>query len=427
VSVLRHHFANQISSAGHVLLALVGARIGTKDGWLVVLALIVGLSLAFWVMNFRRSSAVGDTPTSRIASAPQGYVELAGVGRPFPGHRLVSPLSGTHCLWYYFLLEEKHGKDWRRVREDVSHDSFMVDDGTGEALVDPDFAEIVSTGKRRWVEGRARYTESLLVPAERLYVLGEFATVGGQNTQLDARADLNALLADWKADKAQLKRRFDLDGNGEIDVREWDLARKAARREVTKRHMEIRSQPGVHMMRKPRDGRHFVISNLDPDQLARRYRMWTTLQLAVAVLAGAGILFTLAGMARLARGCSLAFQERKHRRMLVVARDVGRGLSAIVAQRAVRTAREQPLHRLHLAVAGRPHQRGEVVPVARIYLDAAVEQQIHRLHVAPCRRVQQRRLVDLIDARRIGSGVEQRTHHLRMPGIGSRHQRSGLL
>lgn len=297
MSPLRHHYANQITSVGHLVLLLVGAHIGSQRGWVLVLALIACLSLLLWGLNFRRARAVGDTPTSRIASAPQGYVELAGTARPFPGDRLISPASRIHCVWYHFVVEEKRGDNWKKVKDEVSHDSFLIDDGSGEALVDPDFAEIVTTRKRTWMRDRhTRLTEWLLVPDEPLYVIGDFATVGGQNTQLDQVADLHALLTEWKADKVELARRFDLDGNGDIDIREWELARKAARREVVRRHAEIRSQPGIHMMRKPRDGRHFLVSNLDPDRLARRYGVWTTVQLAVAVLAGAGIVVMLSGV-----------------------------------------------------------------------------------------------------------------------------------
>jgi hypothetical protein len=285
VSVARRYYANQISSASHLLLLIIGAHIGTRGGWVFVLALIACISVALWVLNFRRARAVGDTPTSRIASAPQGYVELAGTARPFPGDRMVCPVSRIHCVWYHYVIEEKRGDKWKRVKEDVSGDSFLIHDGTGEAVVDPDFAEIYTTRKRHWRVDSQRFTEWLLVPGEPLYVIGEFVTEGGQNSQFDHAADLNALLTRWKADKAQLKGRFDLDGNGEIDLKEWELVRKAASREVRRQHQEIRSQPGIHIVRKPRDGRHFLISNLDPDRVARRYSTWTAVQLCVAVLA----------------------------------------------------------------------------------------------------------------------------------------------
>jgi hypothetical protein len=296
MSALRHRYTNQITSAGHLVLLGIGAQIGSKGGWVFVLTLIAAVSVLLWILNYRRARAVGDTPTSRIASAPQGYVELSGVARPFPGDRLICPVSRIHCVWYHYIVEEKHGKDWRKVDEAVSDGSFLIEDGTGQAVIDPDFGEVHSTRRRSWHVEKRRYTEWLLVPGEPLYVIGEFATVGGQNSALDASADLNALLSQWKADKVKLNQRFDLDGDGRIDVREWELARRAARREVARHHQEIRSQPGIHTVRKPRDGRHFLISNLAPDRLASRYRLWTIAQLALAVATGAGaVILVLAG------------------------------------------------------------------------------------------------------------------------------------
>lgn len=290
MSVARQYYANSVTSVSHLFLLLAGARLGSRGGWIIVLMLIGFVSLVFWVLNYRRARAVSDTPTSRISSAPQGYVELSGIARPFPNHRLISPVSRIHCVWYHYIVEEKRGKDWRKVEEAVSHDSFLIDDGTGTAVIDPDYGEVHTTRKRTWRVEKRRYTEWYLVPNARLYVIGELRTEGGSNSNLDHASDVNALLVKWKADKADLNRRFDLDGNGQIDLKEWELVRTAARREVQKQHKEIRSQPGIHMVRKPKDGRHFLISDLDPDRVARRYGMWTKVQLGTAVASGIAIL-----------------------------------------------------------------------------------------------------------------------------------------
>jgi hypothetical protein len=296
MSVWRQYYANQVTSVSHVFLLLFAVKMESRGAWIFALLLIGALSLALWVLNYRRARAVADTPTSRVASAPQGYVELAGIARPFPGDRLISPVSRIHCVWYHYLVEEKRGKDWRRVEEAISDSSFLLDDGTGQALIDPERGEVHTTRKRIWYVEKRRYTEWYLVPNERVFVIGELRTEGGSNSQLDAAADVNALLVKWKADKAALHRRFDLDGNGEIDLKEWELVRTAARREVQKQHQEIRSQPGIHVVRKPRDGRHFLISNLDPDRVARRYGMWTTIQFSMAVLCGIAVLVLAAGL-----------------------------------------------------------------------------------------------------------------------------------
>jgi hypothetical protein len=71
------------------------------------------------------------------------------------------------------------------------------------------------------------------------------------------------------------------------------LARKAARREVEQRHREIRSEPITHVLRRPEADRLFLISNLDPDQVARRHRLWQWLHLSFALAAGAGLVALL--------------------------------------------------------------------------------------------------------------------------------------
>jgi hypothetical protein len=100
---------------------------------------------------------------------------------------------------------------------------------------------------------------------------------------LSLRDDVSALLAEWKSNPAELKRRFDVDRDGEISMNEWELARKLATRTVEQQHRAIRSQSGIHMVRAPADGRLFLLSTLSPHSLRRRFVLWSWLHLAVAV------------------------------------------------------------------------------------------------------------------------------------------------
>jgi hypothetical protein len=290
-------YLNHVTSAAHLLLLFLGFRIGTPTGWLSVLAAIGAISLCLWIANFRRARAVTDTPTSRVASAPQGYVELYGQVRPHPGYDRSSPVSALPCVWYRYRIEEKSGKDWRTVDHGVSTDTFLLDDGSGQVVVDPDWAELMTTRYRKWTDNDRRYSEWLLIPGDRLYAIGQFTTIGGATSPLDVEGDISALLAEWKSNQPELKRRFDLDGDGKIDMKEWELARSAARREVLRQHSEIRSQPGLNLLRKPTDGRPFLLANLDPEKLARRYGLWTALHLGIAVVAGSSMLVILTTMA----------------------------------------------------------------------------------------------------------------------------------
>ena len=290
---LSQRFANQLASVGHLGLLIIGIHLRNAVVWLAVLAIITLTSGALWAANFRRARAVADTPTSRIASAHQGYVELVGKAKPFDHTPMPSPLSQTPCVWFRYRIEERRDNKWQVRSEGCSETSFRLQDDSGTALVDPEGAEVVTDHVRRWVDADRRFTEWLLIVQARVYALGEFGTQGGGNTELDHRSDVSALLQDWKREPQTLRQRFDLDGDGAIDLKEWELARQAARREVLRRHTEIRSQPGMHVLRAPRDGRLFVLSNLDPGLLIARYRRWTAIQLSVALGAAIAALVLL--------------------------------------------------------------------------------------------------------------------------------------
>ena len=64
-------------------------------------------------------------------------------------------------------------------------------------------------------------------------------------------------------------------------MKEWLLARQAARREVEKQHREARNEADVHTLRRPENGQLYLLSNLDPEKIARRYLWWAVFHLLV--------------------------------------------------------------------------------------------------------------------------------------------------
>jgi len=286
---------------GYLLLLVIGVQFQTRDAWLGTLAGISSLAFAAWVVSFRRARIIADTPTSRIASAAQGYVELVGHGRHHPGGPILSRVTGLPCIWYRFIIEQKVGKEgWKQVNSGRSEESFMLDDGTGRCLVDPEHAEVVTRRKDRWIQGNNRYTEWLILPQAKIYTIGQLSTVGGANSNLDLRQDVSDLLTEWKHDKERLLQQFDLDEDGEINEQEWMLARQQARRDIRKEHQQIRLQSGTHIVHKPRDGRLFLISDLDPMKLARRYKIWAWFHLLVLFGSVGGIVWVTSPLSRLA-------------------------------------------------------------------------------------------------------------------------------
>lgn len=283
----RLNLALPVLQGGLLWLAL---RLGHGPGVGVSLGLVLGLSLLGWLRALGQGRQIIDTPTSRIASAAQGYAELRGRGRPLGGPPVLSPVNGLPVLWYRVVTQRRtaHNK-WEHESTYESDASFLLDDGSGTVAVDPEGAEMLVRRKDSHQEGDRRITQWCLLRDDPIYALGDFATLGSISPDHDLSAQVRDLLAEWKRDHPTLLARFDLNKDGEISLEEWEQARAEARREVLALQQEALAAPEAHVLRKPRDGRLYLISDLDPDQIARRYRLWAGFHLILFV-AGAGTL-----------------------------------------------------------------------------------------------------------------------------------------
>lgn len=76
-------------------------------GVAVLLAVLALVAFSGLFRFYRRVRMIEDTPTSKIRSAAQGYVELQGEAESLPGPATVAPLSQLHCLWYRYRVEAR--------------------------------------------------------------------------------------------------------------------------------------------------------------------------------------------------------------------------------------------------------------------------------------------------------------------------------
>ncbi|MDD3447925.1 MAG: hypothetical protein PHF72_02695 [Gammaproteobacteria bacterium] len=284
-------------SAGYLLAGLLLLQAPTAGLRYGLLGAVAAVSLVVWLAAGRRYRLVADTPTARIASAHQGYVELVGRSELHPGTPGLGFSSMPPSVWFRYVVHQRRldGK-WARVDGGRSDETFLLVDPSGSCVVDPDGAEVIGSHRRVYYQGDYRHTVEYLLPGETLYALGLLRTEGGASAPLDRSGDVRDLLARWKRNRRSLLSRFDFDGDGELDPAEWEQARRQAERQVAKEHGEIRRQPGVHILRAPADGRPYLLSNRDPDRLMRRFRWWSWFHLAVFMAAAAT---ALAGLARL--------------------------------------------------------------------------------------------------------------------------------
>lgn len=283
-----------LTGAGQLGLLGFGAQVETRVGWLIVLPLLAALSLWAWTASFRRFRAVDDTPTSHVASAAQGYVELCGRAQYAPEGKTLAPLSGRECCWYQYRRERRGADDkWETEEEGESAADFRLRDATGACIINPEGAEVVTTHKRVWTEDDRRFTEWWIADGDPLYALGEFRTLSAGGDATDRTGDIGAVLAEWKRDRPRLLERFDLDRDGEISFKEWALARAAAKRVVERTRGELAAIPPFDLVAAPRDGRLYVLSNIDPSRLARRFALWSWAHLAAFFVALGAFLYIL--------------------------------------------------------------------------------------------------------------------------------------
>ena len=293
----RLHQPGWLSGGAHFIIIALAIQSESAEVWPYALLANSLVSFFAWVANYRRYRQISDLPTSKVASAAQGYVELFGRAEMLPGVPVLSQLSSTSCCWYCFEIEEKTSDNkWSTVDSGKSVAHFALIDDTGQCVVSPDGAEVLTNHHKSWAHGNRRYNEWLLLPAGILYAIGEFSTsTAAAISASEERSDVSAKLTDWKTDSKKLLERFDLNRDGKIDMKEWELARLQAQREVRKHNSEIQSRSieGTHLLCKPRDGRLFLLANEAPDKIGERYRFWSGLHLVIFIGAGSAGLIML--------------------------------------------------------------------------------------------------------------------------------------
>ena len=291
---LRGTYRQALPSAISLAALAFGLHLGQATGRSLFLSVAAGVGALAGLSSFLRARVMADVATSRIGSAAQGYAQVRGRASVAPDELIRSPISGVACIWFRYRIyarDDKHG-EWRQIDSGSSHTTFEIADGTGSCRVDPDDAEVVAPEQRVSYRDGDKVIEELLFGGGQIHVLGEFSTVGGATAVLSLSEDVSSLLASWKRDPAELRRRFDLDGSGEIDLAEWELARRLATRTVEQQHREIRQLGELHLMRAPRDGRVYLISTLPPQRLRRRFLAWSAFHFGVALL-GLGLIVGL--------------------------------------------------------------------------------------------------------------------------------------
>ncbi len=279
---------------------------------LTLLAAAVSMAGLYLLVHYlRKARTIEDTPTAKVRSAHQGYVELAGMAITMPGEPILGPLTGLECCWYSYKVEQRGDKNWRTIEKGRSDHLFLLRDNTGDCIIDPDGADVTPSQTDTWhghnrrptaITGstdlgpgtlgglvsllgrnpqhssRYRYTESRIAHQDPLYAIGMFRS-HDEIHQMRQRDEITRdLLRDWKQDRAELMLRFDRNRDGQINPEEWEQARKAAAAQARTEQQQLLGDNNLHTMSDTNDRRApYLLSTLEQFDLVRRYRRFVVL------------------------------------------------------------------------------------------------------------------------------------------------------
>lgn len=260
-----------------------------RDGSFLVLGLMAVISFLAWRTAYKHARLVMDNPTSKVASAAQGYVELLGKTRRRPDEQVVAPYSHTPCVWCRYSKEELVGDSRLTVASGETAATFVLEDSTGRCLVDPEGAIITTSHKAKWREGKYDYTEWRLLEDEPIYVLGEFRTLSSKvqrgewaHDPLRTAQAFTDLIREFVTERVAQREDCRRQSRAASEVQEW-FVKRMKDRWAEKGYDRIPDAAQMGCVRAPGDGRKFLISNLPPVQMVQNYVRWTRLHLAVFI------------------------------------------------------------------------------------------------------------------------------------------------
>lgn len=263
-----------------------------RDGDDILLAAF-GCGAGLWMFRkgfsaLKLKRTVAGMATSKVRSMAMGTVELAGRAELLSP--LEDPIYRSPCAYFQVVVEEQrgHGKKRRWVtihRSDSAAHPFLLADDTGRVAVLPAHAELYcrkdvertcSWGMSlfsgggdprvdafvRSVPGRtsgpARVTAYILREGDPLYVLGYAAPLDRplkplERVQRRVERSLQDLARMLKSDPRRM-RALDVNGDGRVDVDEWDAGLARLKNELERRRLKedlLGPQPAALVRRSP--------------------------------------------------------------------------------------------------------------------------------------------------------------------------------
>ncbi len=273
-----------------------------------ILGLLSGSLFLYSTNCFRQRRKIQNTPTSKIRSAAQGYVEIIGRGESTARGPLTAPLTGEPCIWFTYNVADKQNirksdgeteLKWVTIEGNTSPELIVLIDGTGWLFIDPACAIVTPSVENEWygnsprpdplnpipknqkgmirTVGSFRYREAYIRPGDSLYVIGQYITKPGIDSRFHEEDyisnDVNEIIMQWKQEKDRLLQEFDANQDGTIGPNEWKKIREEAVLAVLNRRRESQLIPRFHMMTQTFD-KHlpFIISTTPELELTKKLK-----------------------------------------------------------------------------------------------------------------------------------------------------------
>jgi hypothetical protein len=280
------HSLGWVAGGLHLIVLFLAIKINSVVIWSYSLAVMAVLSFLGWAASYQRYRVSKDTPTSKIASAAQGYVEVYGRAAQIAGQTTKSPLSMRPCCWYRYVVEKKRfGTDWQVIESGVSSSQFLLIDSTGECVVYPDGAEVASVSERVWVKDDRRVSEWWIPEHVKLYVIGKFSTNRVQSDPSRKRTIFRVL---HEYQGAFLSKAAGASQPGEAVLSPDENLHKPLFSEAAPPLAYSTAKGWTNQISKPDDGRVFLIAAKPPATVWREYRLISWVHLAVCFLLSSG-------------------------------------------------------------------------------------------------------------------------------------------
>lgn len=256
-----------------------------------------------------RARTIEDTPTAKVRSAQQGYVELTGEAHLKGIKSIQAPLTGSDCCWFRYKIEKRGHKNWRTIEHETSSHLFLLRDESGDCLIDPKGAVVTPRDRSVWYGhsrtplggrparspivtsplgqwskwlttdvgfgGRYRYTEERIYAGDPLYAIGWFKSLDEIDHRRSRSELTRGLLRRWKRDQKTLLAEYDRNRDGRIDPNEWERVRQAAAQQARQEHNRQLQDQIIHTLSAPGSRRQpYLLSTLPEYSLVKRARIW---------------------------------------------------------------------------------------------------------------------------------------------------------